>query len=131
MFGLSGGECAKEDGLAAVGAQTVGKSGDHGCGDASPPRGLQREQILNHADAVGGGGVSSIGDGNAVLHREADMVCPAFGPIAGDHASVTSGGTFETAGAPAFGMIGDELEQRVPLRLANYRAQLGSVRLDR
>ena len=112
-----GGECAKEDSVAASCTQAVGEGGDHGCADAPPPRGLQREQILNHAGAVRRGGVSAIGNRKTLPHSEMEMKGTALGSIAGYYARADFGRHFKVIVAPAFGMVDeDELEQRIPIR---------------
>ena len=114
-----GGKRAKKDGVAASRLQAVGKDGDHGRGDALAPSGLQCEQILNHAGAVRRNGVSAIGNGHTVPHREVEVKGAALGSIASDHACADFGRYVEVVGAPAFSMIGeDELEQRSPIGVA-------------
>jgi hypothetical protein len=120
-----GGKRAKKDGVAASRLQAVGKDGDHGRGDALAPSGLQCEQILNHAGAVRRNGVSAIGNGHTVPHREVEVKGAALGSIASDHACADFGRYVEVVGAPAFSMIGeDELEQRSPIGVAGDGAQL-------
>ena len=72
------GERHDDDRAAAGSAQTIDERRDDPGDHAPAPGGRKREEVLDRAHPVGRGGVAAIGDRNAALNREVEMIGVAF-----------------------------------------------------
>jgi hypothetical protein len=129
---------ADDDRAAAGSAQTIDERRDHAGDHAPASGGRKREEVLDHAHPVGRRGAAAVGDRNAALNREMEMIGVALRTIDFDHSRAEFGREVEAVDLAALRVVGhDQSKQGVPIAVGRHRPQfhrraaVGDVALER